>query len=553
MKRLLILLLFIVALSCKKDDKLNICQVVINEEIVEINGYNATISATYSYPSALNINLAYSNDENNISGNVLSPSIDNGVLTFVITDLQPQTKYYYRYEYSNSLMKSKSDVKSFVTQAQGITITTTPVTDITDNSAKTGGTIDGDGQIQIQSRGICYSVHPNPTLNDHVITNGSGFGSFVSIMTDLNDNTEYYVKAYAQTIDSVIFGNQISFKTDPTIILTKPVTDITATTAVCGGNIISDGGSPIIVRGVCWSTHENPTTSDESTTNGNGIGEYVSYLTNLQPHTQYYVRAYAVNSNKIYYGEQELFTTILGDAQTFSVSETAIVIFSPGNLQYNSRSNSWKFADHQYDHCGILNQYIGNDYSGWIDLFGYGTSGYNGCNPWFNSNNNSDYASDVLNIAGTMYDWGMNDINGLQDEWRTLTEEEWLYLLNSRNNASRLRAKAVVNNIRGFLLLPDNWVKPESITFIEDAIDWSSNIYDLSQWDDLENSHAVFLPASGNRNRNTVNDLNRIGGYWSSSSTSFTTAMYMIFTETTYNTTSSARYFGRSVRLVKNY
>ncbi|MBQ3845344.1 MAG: fibronectin type III domain-containing protein [Bacteroidales bacterium] len=563
MKKLYILLLVAALLSCNKDEKLKTYNIVINDEIVETNTYDATISATYSYPSTVNIKLLYADNESLKDVNTIDPEINEGVYTFAITGLVPQTEYFYQLEYSNGMMTSRTDIKNFTTNpapeppTPEITVTTKNVSDITINSAKTGGTIACEDQIQIQGRGVCYSKAHNPTLQDHVISNGTGLGSFVSVLTDLEVNTEYYVKAYAETNDSIIYGNEVHFTTNAIIaleILTQQVTDITTTTATCGGNIISDGGCPIIVRGICWSTNQNPTISDEFTTNGDGVGEYTASITNLEPNTKYYVRAYAINSNDIYYGEQVSFTTEeIVDIQSFSVSETQKVLFSSGNLQYNSRSNTWKFADNQYDYCGVSNQYIGSNYSGWIDLFGYGTSGYNGCSPWLNSVENIDYANGVTNIAGTMYDWGMNNINGAEGEWRTLTNEEWLYLINLRNNASRLRAKAVVNGVKGFLLLPDNWVKPENITFVEDAINWSSNIYNLSQWDDLENSYAIFLPAAGNRNGSIVNDLNSVGGYWTSSSGLMTTALYFIFTESTYNTTASVRYFGRSVRLVKDF
>ena len=565
MKKLYILVLVAVLLSCSKDEKLSTYNVVINDELIETGIYNATISATYSYPSTLDMKLLYSNQESLNDANTIEPVINEGVYTFSLTELEPQTEYFYQFEYSNGMITSKTDIKSFTTNpapappTPTITVTTINVSDITINSAKTGGNIACEEQVQIQGRGVCYSKTHNPTLQDHVTSNGTGLGSFVSVITDLEENTDYYVKAYAETNDGVIYGNEVHFKTNTIIapeILTQPVTDITTTSATCGGNIISDGGFSIVVRGVCWSTNQDPTTSDESTTNGSGTGEYTASLTNLEPNTNYYVRAYAITVNDVYYGEQVLFTTEeVIDIQSFSVSETKKVLFSPGNLQYSSRSNTWKFADHQYDYCGNTNQHIGPNYSGYIDLFGWGTSGYNGCVPYLNSTNTSDYADGTNNsIEGTMYDWGLFiTINNIQGGWRTLTIDEWSYIINSRDNASKLRAKAVINGARGFMLLPDNWVKPDNISFVEDATNWIDNEYTLSEWSILEESNAVFLPAGGNRNASTVSDVNNIGGYWSSSTGGNIAAMYIIFTESSYGVTLSTRYFGRNVRLVKDY
>ncbi len=108
---------------------------------------------------------------------------------------------------------------------------------------------------------------------------------------------------------------------DPVIpsVTTGDVTDITTTTATCGGNVTADGGAAVITRGVCWNTSENPTTSDSKTTDdlaqrtkaedGTGMGTYTSTITGLSPNTTYYVRAYATNANGTAYGEQRTFTT----------------------------------------------------------------------------------------------------------------------------------------------------------------------------------------------------------------------------------------------------
>lgn len=496
-----------------------------------------------------------------------NPSIDNittsdgngmGEYVSVLTNLEVNTKYYIKaYATTEDSVYYGNELSFTTNQIIYPTIITKPVSDITATTATCGGNITNEGPYSIVVRGVCWSTHDNPTTSDALTSDGDGIGEFVSYMTGLQPETNYYVRAYAiMSNDEILYGNPKTFTTNQIpvpVITTNEVTQITQTSAICGGNIISDGGYQIFARGVCWSTHENPTTSDALTSDGNDIGEFISYLTDLQPNTQYYVRAYAINSNDVYYGDQQSFTTHIFNTECFSISNDRKIIFSPGNLQYNSHLNIWRFAENQYDYCGAANENIGPNYNDWIDLFGYGTSGYNGCEPWLIDDNYSLYASNTTNISGTMYDWGLYiNINNTQGEWRTLTSEEWLYLINQRENAAELRAKAVVNRVKGFVLLPDNWVKPENINFVADATDWSTNVYNLSQWDELNDSNAVFLPAAGNRNMTTVYDTNNIGGYWTSSSGILTSALYVIFTESTYNTTSSVRYFGRSVRLAKD-
>ncbi len=181
----------------------------------------------------------------------------------------------------------------------------------------------------------------------------------------------------------------------------------------------------------------------------------------------------------------------------FSVSATKKVYFSQGNLQYQASTNTWRFANQQYHMIGVTNDNISDSFSGWIDLFGYGTSGYNSKMPYQASTINSDYFSG--NITNTDYDWGKyNSIsNGgsVSNQWRTLTIEEWNYLLSRESRCS----VATVNNVRGYILLPDVWTLPEGITFTAQATEYSTNVYSYLDWKEMESAGAIFLPAAGSR------------------------------------------------------
>ena len=102
------------------------------------------------------------------------------------------------------------------------------------------------------------------------------------------------------TLIALILSN--SCKKDSTeeqtpTVETSEVTAITHTTAGCGGNILSDGGSTIISRGICWSTGLTPTITDSKTTDGIGVGVFSNSIIGLTAGTTYYVRAYATNSS----------------------------------------------------------------------------------------------------------------------------------------------------------------------------------------------------------------------------------------------------------------
>lgn len=211
------------------------------------------------------------------------------------------------------------------------------------------------------------------------------------------------------------------------------------------------------------------------------------------------------------------------------------VWFSQGNLQYQASTQKWQFAANQYDYIGDNNSNISSSYSGWIDLFGWGTSGWNSGNtyyhPW-DSNNSTGLTygpSGTYNLTGSYAnaDWGVYNAisNGGNQagQWRTLTggsSGEWYYIFNTRNTSSGIRyAKAQVAGVNGVILLPDDWSTSTyslSSTNTYDA-SFSSNVISASQWTTLENAGAVFLPAAGYRFWTSVNDVGSDGSYWSAS------------------------------------
>ena len=215
-------------------------------------------------------------------------------------------------------------------------ITTTAATSIASTSVVSGGNITFDGNDPISSRGICWNTNGNPTINDSKTTDGSGKGTFVSTISGLTPGTTYYVCAYATNSVGTAYGNVITFKTLATIptLTTVAVTEITSTTATSGGNISTDGGATVTVRGVCWSTNPNPTTANSKTTDGAGPGVFSSVLTELSSGTSYYLRAYATNNMGTAYGDVVQFTTpsiyvsFISDAKKSVVSTDTYVHFS---------------------------------------------------------------------------------------------------------------------------------------------------------------------------------------------------------------------------------
>lgn len=92
-------------------------------------------------------------------------------------------------------------------------------------------------------------------------------------------------------------------------LTTLPIINITANSGMSGGNITNGGGTPVTQKGVCWSTTSNPTTANNTTNDGGGVGSYGSNLIGLVAGSTYFVRAYAINSSGTAYGNELVFTT----------------------------------------------------------------------------------------------------------------------------------------------------------------------------------------------------------------------------------------------------
>lgn len=383
-------------------------------------------------------------------------------------------------------------------------------------------------------------------------------------------------------------------------VTTNEPTDITATTAVCSGEFTftTDEIGPFTV-GICWSTSSRPNHNDQSVTYPYQQEPFVMgqpnpwecVITGLQPNTKYYVRAFVHPShddshwgNGYHYGDQVTFTTA-GNGESgnvmdgavnarFSVSGNKKVYFSKGNLQYQASTNTWRFAERQWDYVGDENTPSSTD-EGWIDLFGWATSGYyyDGiCHyPWMTSLTGGyeaygDHYANLDDETGEA-DWGYNAISNGGNrigQWRTLSEEEWNYLLSTRNTASGIRfAKGTVNGVCGVILLPDDWnssiyalTNPNNADFYSAA--YEDNVVSEETWISvIEPAGAVFLPAAGNREDHHIYYANAEGHYWTSNGGSIAVAFghqgYAValeFGNSWLHTNAESRWGGRSVRLV---
>lgn len=323
-----------------------------------------------------------------------------------LTGLTPNTIYYVRAYATNSSGTGYGEQVTFKTINTEIPeLETSPVSEISGNSAVSGGNIVEDNGSEVIARGICWSTSANPTVsNNKTVDASGGKGTFSGRITGLAEGTVYHLRAYATNSVGTSYGADLTFTTlSRPLLITVAISDITLISATSGGNITNDGGAQVTARGVCWSTSENPTITSNVTSNGLNNGAFSSNLNGLSQGTRYFIRAYATNSVGTGYGNQLSFITNLSDIDG-NVYHTVLIgtqVWLTENLKVTHYANGDDIT------------YAGGSIP-WLDI----TSGLY-CN----------YNDDLNNAAvyGSLYNWySVIDSRKLcPSGWHVPTDAEW--------------------------------------------------------------------------------------------------------------------------------
>ena len=572
---------------------------VTTSQVTNIQQTSATGGGNVTNSGGANVTergICWSTSHNpTTSGSHASNGTGTGSYTVNMSGLSPGTTYYVRAYAINSQGTAYGSEVTFTTTAGLPTVTTSQVTNITQTSATGGGNVTATGGANVTERGICWGTSHNPTTSNSHANSGTGTGTYTVNMASLTANTTYYVRAYAINSAGTAYGSEVSFTTSDIPNYTIAVSaNPSSGGTVSGGGTYQQGQSCTVTASantgytfLRWtengsqvstnadytftvsgnrtlvaqfqaqsytiSVSANP--SNGGTVNGGGSYNYGQSCTvtasanSGYEFTNWTEGGSVVSNNASYSFMVSGNRTLVANFET-SVPVGAInglftinasgdqVYFSQGNLQYQASSNTWRFADNQWDFVGddsvgtvyesgekCDNALISSTYNGWIDLFGWGTSGYQYM-PWSSAYPTSN------SLSGNL-DWGYNAIsNGGNQEgqWRTLTGYssngsvgyEWTYILTRRQTSSNIRyAKAQVNSINGIILVPDNW--NSSIYSLNEVntptASYSCNTISMSIWQNvLENAGCVFLPAAGYRTTGSdVVNSGENGRYWSSS------------------------------------
>ena len=233
----------------------------------------------------------------------------------------------------------------------------------------------------------------------------------------------YRVYAYNNAGSSPSYTNELTVSTwGPAVLTTAAVSAVSGTTCESGGNITSDGGSPIVARGVVWGTTANPTISlSTKTSDGLGAGSFLSKIAGLAENTTYYIRAYATNSSGTFYGNELTFKTLAFESGSISNPGT------PNPYPFPSAANG-----------------------GYIALGSFGVQTRFSVSMWVNPAP-TQYAQAIILDAshGGSANWVLQTLNsGSSWGWGNrefkLTPNTWQHLLMTYDNGNR---KVFVNGV----------------------------------------------------------------------------------------------------------
>lgn len=278
-----------------------------------------------------------------------NPSVENGKTieakenqtTISLTSLQENTTYYVRAYAKNKVGIAYSESVAFTTLTMP-KVQTNDISNIQLTSATLNATLLSNGNDSTVTKGFCWSENSNPTITSLHIEVQNTTASFNYQLSNLKDETKYYVRAYAKNKLGVVYGAEKTFTTlsaTKPVVSTTTVSSITYTSAKTGGNVTSDGGATVTDCGICYSTSSNPTISNSKMSSGSGTGSFTTNLAGLSDGTTYYIRAYATNKKGTSYGEQRSFTTNAYGKPTVTTSSATNISYTSASVGGNVTSD----------------------------------------------------------------------------------------------------------------------------------------------------------------------------------------------------------------------
>jgi len=287
-----------------------------------------------------------------------------GDYSLLSVDPTDDQTFWFTSQYIGTGAARKTKIASFKF-ANNPTVTTQDATAVTSNTATINGKVNPNGL----STNYNFEWGPTVSYGSSTTVTAAGSGtSDVTVFANLNGltgGTTYHFRLTAVNSDGNTNGSDKAFTPGAAAVTTTAASGITATTATSGGNVTLDGGSAVTARGVCWSTTVNPVVTGNHTTDGAGLGTFVSSLTSLTANTLYHIRAYATNTNGTFYGDDLQFTSSCGIISALPYNEGFEGSATRPNCWTEENSNpAWQFgagnggSNPATAHTGVRDAYL---------------------------------------------------------------------------------------------------------------------------------------------------------------------------------------------------
>lgn len=555
-----------------------------------INGSYMVVVNTGGSSKGINpdeLGFYWGTDATSLTDRVVSTSVSGAQFEYTLTDLEGGKTYYYQAFLQKDGVDTRADeVKSFSVDAPTVTTGTAAATSTT---AATGHvTLTSTGSGEVTEIGLCWGTESDPTVStttsNHAAASGHAVNTEYTVDFDgLTEATTYNVRAYAKVGSHYYYGSNVSFATPtPTYAVTTDTAMLVSPSPISftlhGSYSVSY--SKDVTVGFYYGPGADMTSNVTATP-----GTSFSYtLDNLAKNTVYSYQAYIIEGGTEHKGAIKTFRT--PDPRfTVNVAEGRQVYLASGNLQYQPSTHTWRFAENPWNFVGGLvgsndygnvyeggvkcrNNYISDTYSGWIDLFGWGTKN----NPTETNNNfdDDDYTLYTEVYSTTFSDWGDNIEPGMH--WRTLKGDEWACMMGKTSAAAsrttygyfggveQVNARYAMVTLEGFtgvILFPDVYYHPAGVAVPQsfgDASTSAQTAYTQAEWNQMAANGAIFLPTQTGYRSGTayVSGVNN-SYYWTSTYYTSYKAWRVTITSTQINASHTAELlYGYSVRLARN-
>ena len=337
-------------------------QISVSDATISNKSTTVVLNASYKQSSSSamidEVGFYYGEDSELTAAEKLVASANTETFSVKVLPNTYGKEYFYKAYLSNGKGEILSSVKSFTKPAFDyyVTLDVPKVVAASGSDVTISSTIRKAEGITLSEAGVFYSVDADVTADDNKVASNDTETINVEIK-GLTTGAKYYMRSYVMDREYIAFSETVEFVPYAVPSLTTAnVSDISYTTVVSGGTYISDNGLDITSKGVVWSTKANPTIELETKTeNGSGIEEFVANVTGLSPGTKYYLRAYAVNSDGVGYGNEITFETISQNNATVTTTDPSEVtsssaisggnVTSDGGAKVTSRGVVWS-KDH---------------------------------------------------------------------------------------------------------------------------------------------------------------------------------------------------------------